>query len=88
MQYVVIEANGYNGRQALRLVHDKCVSASRRIDFFFQFTEFCVRYSTGGAIFVFAFQVIHELLFCPRQGKAKSDKHVHPRRLRVIMASN
>jgi len=48
----VIEAYGYNGRQALRLVYEKCVSACRWIDFFLQFTEFCVRYSIRGAIFI------------------------------------
>lgn len=36
MQYVVIEAYGYNGRQTLRLVHEKCAGVTSSDSFFLQ----------------------------------------------------
>jgi hypothetical protein len=76
-----------NGRQALRLVHENCVTESHRIFFLFegalegQLIGFCVRYSIRVCI------VIHELvLSSPRRGSEVI--LIHRRRLRVIIANN
>jgi hypothetical protein len=86
MQYVVIEAYGYNGRQALRLVPEKCVIVSRRTFFF------CILLGSACGIVLGAlYSCLHLKLYMnvysahQDKGERKVIKMLHPRRLPRVL---